>query len=44
VPTRYGTWQRVYGLFRTWQLKGIWAQILSGLQGQAEAKGLRACW
>ena len=37
VPARYGTWQRVYGLFRTWQWAGIWAQILSDLQGQAEA-------
>jgi transposase len=40
VPARYGTWQRIYGLFRTWQLKEIWAQILSDLQGQAEAKDL----
>src|SRR5213592_4375651 len=40
VPARYGTWQRVYGLFRSWQLKGIWAQILSDLQGRAEAAGL----
>jgi transposase len=40
VPARYGTWQRVYGLFRSWQLTGVWAQILSGLQAQAEAKDL----
>jgi transposase len=42
VPARYGTWQRVYGLFRSWQLKGIWAQILAGLQGRAEAAGVIA--
>ena len=42
VPARYGTWGRVYGLFRAWQLAGVWAQILSGLQGQAEAAGLIA--
>lgn len=40
VPARYGTWQRVYGLFRAWQRAGVWAQILSRLQGLAEAKSL----
>jgi transposase len=40
VPARYGTWQRVYGLFRTWQRAGVWARILSDLQGLAEAAGL----
>lgn len=40
VPPRYGTWQRVYGLFRAWQRAGIWARILSDLQGRAEAEGL----
>lgn len=40
VPARYGTWSRIYGLFRAWQLAGVWAQILSDLQGQAEAAGL----
>jgi hypothetical protein len=32
----------VYGLFRAWQLAGVWAQILSDLQGRAEAAGLIA--
>ena len=32
VPERYGTWQTVYGLFRAWQLTGVWAAILSALQ------------
>lgn len=40
VPSRYGTWQRVYGLFRAWQRAGIWAAILARLQGVAQAKGL----
>jgi len=40
VPVRYGTWQRVYGLFRAWQRAGVWARILSDLQGRAEAAGL----
>jgi transposase len=40
VPARYGTWQRVYGLFRSWQRAGVWAQILADLQGHAEAAGL----
>jgi transposase len=32
VPERYGTWQTVYGLFRAWQLTGVWAAIVSALQ------------
>jgi transposase len=40
VPGRYGTWQRVYGLFRSWQRAGVWARILSDLQGLAEAARL----
>jgi transposase len=40
VPARYGSWQRVYGLFRAWQRDGTWARILARLQGLAEAAGL----
>jgi transposase len=40
VPERYGSWQRVYGLFRTWQRDGTWAAILAALQSTADAKGL----
>lgn len=40
VPERYGTWQRVYGLFRAWQRAGVWARILAALQALADAKGL----
>jgi len=40
VPARYGPWQTVYGLFRRWQRDGTWQQLLTGLQAQADAKGL----
>lgn len=40
VPDCYGHWQSVYGLFRRWQREGIWARILSRLQGRADALGL----
>jgi transposase len=33
VPSRYGPWQTVYGLFRRWQRDGTWARVLTGLQG-----------
>jgi transposase len=40
VPARYGSWQRVYGLFRAWQRDGTWAAILAQLQGMAEERDL----
>ena len=40
VPARYGAWQTVYGLFRRWQRDGTWARILTGLQADADARGL----
>ena len=40
VPERYGTWQSVYGLFRRWQLAGVWAAILSALQASSAEAGL----
>ena len=33
-------WQTVYGLFRRWQRDGTWARILTGLQADADARGL----
>ncbi|MFD4431157.1 transposase, partial [Nocardia sp. NPDC058497] len=39
VPERYGPWQSVYGLFRSWQRSGAWEAILSALQICAEAAG-----
>jgi transposase len=40
VPGRYGSWQRVYGLFRVWQRDGTWARIVARLQVIADAAGL----
>ena len=39
VPDCYGHWRSVYGLYRRWQRRGIWAQILAALQGHADALG-----
>jgi transposase len=30
VPSAYGPWQTVYGLFRRWQRNGTWRKILTG--------------
>jgi transposase len=40
VPERYGTWQTIYGLFRRWQVDGVWAAILSALQAAGAQAGL----
>jgi len=40
VPDRYGAWQTVYGLLRRWQRDGTWARILTGLQADADARGV----
>ena len=40
VPDCYGHWRSVYGLYRRWQRRGMWAQILVALQGHADALGL----
>jgi transposase len=40
VPGRYGSWQRIYGLFRAWQRDGTWARIVGRLQAIADAAGL----
>jgi transposase len=39
VPSGYGPWQTVYGLFRRWQRDGSWAGVLTGLQARADAEG-----
>jgi transposase len=39
VPTCYGPWQTVYGLFRRWQRDGTWARILLGLQAAPTPPG-----
>jgi transposase len=43
VPTQYGSWQAVYGLFRRWQRDGTWHRILTALQALADAAG-RIVW
>lgn len=40
VPGCYGSWQAVYSLFRRWQRAGVWARVVAGLQGRADAVGL----
>ncbi|MFJ7209853.1 IS5 family transposase [Streptomyces sp. NPDC098789] len=40
LPTEYGPWQTVYGLFRCWQRNGVWSSVLTGLQARADAVGL----
>lgn len=40
LPTEYGPWQTVYGLFRHWQRDGTWPVLLTGLQARADAAGL----
>jgi transposase len=32
LPTEYGPWQTVYGLFRRWQRDGTWTVLLTRLQ------------
>ncbi|MDT0301219.1 IS5 family transposase [Streptomonospora wellingtoniae] len=40
VPERYGHWQSVYHLLRSWQRAGIWALIAAKLRGWSDAAGL----
>lgn len=40
LPFEYGPWQTVYGLFRRWQRRGVWARLLTLLQAGADAAGL----
>lgn len=40
LPSEYGPWQTVYGLFRRWQRQGVWARLLTLLQARADAAGL----
>lgn len=39
MPDCYGPWWRVYALFRTWQLSGIWSRIEAELQSWADGQG-----
>ncbi len=37
VPSVYGPWQTVYGLFRRWQRDGTWQRIFTALLARADA-------
>lgn len=39
VPSAYGPWESVYGLFRRWQRDGTWALIVTALQALADVAG-----
>jgi transposase len=39
LPSRYGPWSTVSGRFYHWRRIGLWQQVLSALQFQADAKG-----
>ena len=39
-PHGMGRGRRCTGLFRRWQRDGTWQRILTGLQAQADARGL----
>ena len=39
LPNRYGAWQTVSGRFYRWRRIGLWSQLLSTLQQQADAQG-----
>ncbi|MFB7288523.1 transposase [Actinacidiphila glaucinigra] len=40
VPEQYGSWGRVYELFRRWQRDGTWQRVFTQLQARADAKDL----
>src|ERR1051326_8097844 len=39
LPERYGPWKSVACRFYRWQKAGVWQQVLSALQQEADAKG-----
>ena len=39
LPSRYGSWSTVSGRFYHWRKIGLWPQILSTVQSQADAEG-----
>ena len=39
LPERYGPWRTVASRFYRWQRAGIWAQLFSAVQAQADAAG-----
>jgi transposase len=43
VPERYGHWQSIYAMFRSWQRQGVWRRVWITLLGFADTAGL-ICW
>ena len=39
LPERYGVWSTVSGRFYHWRKLGLWQQLLSTIQSQADADG-----
>ncbi len=39
LPERYGPWRTVASRFYRWQRAGIWEQLFSAVQAQADARG-----
>jgi transposase len=39
LPERYGPWRTVASRIYRWQRAGIWAQLFSAVQAQADAQG-----
>ena len=39
LPERYGPWRTVASRFSRWPRAGIWAQLVSAVQAQADAQG-----
>ena len=39
LPVHFGKWQTVAGRFYQWRRRGVFAQVLTGLLAQADAKG-----
>lgn len=39
VPDRYGPWGRIYALFATWQILGVWERVEDALRAVAQARG-----
>ena len=39
LPERYGRWATVYQRFRRWQQAGVWQQVLSAVQTNADGAG-----
>jgi len=39
LPRDYGPWSTVFGRFNRWRKSGVWDELLTALQAQADAQG-----